>query len=136
MDDLENQRAFLGNGLRFPVEVDAVTGRFRESSCEENIKESIFLIVMTRKGERLMRPDFGCDIHQYMFDTIDYTVLARMRQAVKDSLVRWEPRIADIEVQIQDRVLEENALEIAITYRVRTTNSPFNLVFPYYLEET
>ena len=83
-----------------------------------------------------MRPDFGCDIHQFMFDTIDYTTLMMMQQAVETALIRWEPRIQDIQVDVEDRVQEYSAVEISIAYRVRTTNSPFNLVFPFYLEET
>ncbi len=133
MNKAQNQRAFLGTGLHFPIAVDGVTGRIRESSYEENIKESIWLIVMTKKGERLMRPDFGCDIHQFMFDTVDYTVLTQMRHAVESALVRWEPRIVDIEADVQK--IEEGTLKISVSYRVRMTNNPFNLVFPFYLEE-
>lgn len=127
--------AFLGNGCRFPVAVDMVTGRIEESAYDDNIRQSIYLIVMTKKGERVMRPDFGCDIHHYLFASVDYTLLMRMRQAVKDALVRWEPRIADIEVDIKNRQRDDNALEINISYRVRATNSPYNLVFPFYLRE-
>ncbi len=131
-----DHHAFLGNGCRFPVSVDNVTGRFRESSYEDNIKESIYLIIMTKKGERVMRPDFGCDIHQFLFGTVDYTMQMRMQQAVRDALLRWEPRIAEVSVEVRDRARDDNALEISINYRVRTTNSPFNLVFPFYLKET
>lgn len=130
-----HSHAFLGTGCRFPVTVNPVTGRFEESSYEDNIKESIYLIVMTRKGERVMRPDFGCDIHQFLFDILDYTTKSRIRKAVKDALFRWEPRIKNIEVEIRDKAMEDNALEISVNYRVRTTNSPYNLVFPFYLKE-
>lgn len=133
--ELESQRAFLGNGLHFPVSVDGVTGRVRESAYEDNIRESIYVIIMTKKGERLMRPDFGCDIHQFMFDTVDYTALTRMKHAVEAALIRWEPRIEDIEVKVRE-LDAGNAVQISVSYRVRTTNSPFNLVFPFYLEET
>lgn len=132
----DEQRAFLGKGLHFPVETDAVTGRLKESSYEENIKESIYLIVMTRKGERVMRPDFGCDIFSYMFETMDYTTLTMMKHAVLEAVIRWEPRITDIQVEIEDLAEKNSAVEICIDYRVRATNNPFNLVFPFYLEET
>lgn len=135
MDDY-NGRAFQGNGCHFPVMIDGVTGRFRESAYEENIRESIYLIIMTRKGERVMRPDFGCDIHQFLFDTVNYTMLMRMQQAVEEALIRWEPRITDIEVEVLNPRQDDNVLEISVDYRVRTTNSPFNLVFPFYLKET
>lgn len=132
----DEQRAFLGKGLHFPVETDAVTGRLKESSYEENIKESIYLIVMTRKGERVMRPDFGCDIFSYMFETMDYTTLTMMKHAVLEAVIRWEPRITDVQVEIEDLAEKNSAVEICIDYRVRATNNPFNLVFPFYLEET
>lgn len=136
MDYTGIKHAFLGSGLHFPISVDSVTGRIQESAYEENIRESIYLIVMTRKGERVMRPDFGCDIYSYMFDTMDYTTLTMMKHAVKEAVVKWEPRITDVQVEVQDAVEEQNAVRIQIDYRVRTTNNPFNLVFPFYLEET
>lgn len=83
-----------------------------------------------------MRPDFGCDIHKFMFDTVDYTTLTMMKRAVEEALIRWEPRITDIQVQIFDRIQEKHGVEIRVDYRVRTTNNLFNLVFPFYLEET
>ncbi|MCM1157433.1 MAG: GPW/gp25 family protein [Bacteroidales bacterium] len=136
MGDFQSEHAFLGNGWGFPVTTDELTGRVKESAYEENIKESIYLIVMTRKGERVMRPDFGCDIHQYMFAAINYTTLTMMKHAVQEALLKWEPRITELQVEIADRVQENNAVQIMIAYRVRTTNTPFNLVFPFYLEET
>lgn len=131
-----NGYAFLGNGWNFPVLPEKITGRIQECSCEENIRQSIYLIIMTRKGERVMRPDFGCDIHKFMFDTVDYTILTMMKRAVEEALIRWEPRITDIQVQIFDRIQEKHGVEIRVDYRVRTTNNLFNLVFPFYLEET
>ncbi|MDE6759729.1 MAG: GPW/gp25 family protein [Lachnospiraceae bacterium] len=107
-----------------------------ECSYEDNIRQSIYLIVMTKKGERVMRPDFGCDIHQHMFAALDYTTLTMMKHAVEEALVRWEPRITDINVKVENRMQKENAIQIEIAYRVRTTNNPFNLVFPFYLQET
>lgn len=136
MNDYNRQHAFLGTGLHFPVTVNEVTGRIQESAHEENIRESIYLIIMTRKGERVMRPDFGCDIYQYMFDMVDYTTLNRMKCAVEEALLRWEPRITDVKVKVIDMIQERNAVQIEISYKVRTTNSPYNLVFPFYMEET
>lgn len=136
MAGLDGGYAFLGNGWNFPVLPEKITGRIQECSCEESIRQSIYLIIMTRKGERVMRPDFGCDIHKFMFDTVDYTMLTMMKRAVEEALIRWEPRITDIQVQIFDRIQEKHGVEIRVDYRVRTTNNLFNLVFPFYLEET
>lgn len=127
--------AFLGNGWKFPVTSDEMTGHIQECSCEESIRQSIYLIIMTRKGERVMRPDFGCDIHKFMFDTVDYTTLTMMKHAVEEALIRWEPRITDIQIEVSDRTQEKQGVEIRVDYRVRTTNNLFNLVFPFYLEE-
>ncbi len=131
-----NKNDFLGAGWHFPVTADKVTGQIMECSYEDNIRQSIYLIVMTKKGERVMRPDFGCDIHQHMFAALDYTTLTMMKHAVEEALVRWEPRITDINVKVENRMQKENAIQIEIAYRVRTTNNPFNLVFPFYLQET
>lgn len=136
MSDFNEQHAFLGLGCHFPVTVDTLTGHMQESAYEQNIKESIYLIIMTKKGERVMRPDFGCDIHSFMFDTMDFNTLTRMEQGVREALIRWEPRIHDIEVEVRDDVKDNNAVQIDVKYRVRNTNSPYNLVFPFYLEET
>ncbi len=136
MVGLDDGYAFLGNGWNFPVLPEKITGRIQECSCEESIRQSIYLIIMTRKGERVMRPDFGCDIHKFMFDTVDYTTLTMMKRTVEEALIRWEPRITDIQVQIFDRIQEKHGVEIRVDYRVRTTNNLFNLVFPFYLEET
>lgn len=136
MKNHTREYAFLGTGWKFPITVDGITGRMEESSYEENIQQSIYLIIMTKPGERVMRPDFGCEIHNFMFENIDYTTLSRMKQAVEEALIRWEPRITDTEVTVVDAVREQNAVELQIAYRVRTTNNPYNLVFPFYLEET
>lgn len=132
---LGNENEFLGLGWHFPITADKVTGHIMECSYEDAIRQSIYLIVMTKKGERVMRPDFGCNIHQYMFAALDYTTLTMMKHAVEEALIRWEPRITDIKVKVENQRQKENAIQIEIAYRVRTTNNPFNLVFPFYLQE-
>lgn len=135
MQNNTQEYAFLGTGWQFPITVDEITGRIVESSYEENIRQSIYLIIMTKPGERVMRPDFGCKIHNFMFENIDYTTLSRMKLAVEEALIRWEPRIMDTEVTVIDAVQAQNAVELQIAYRVRATNNPYNMVFPFYLEE-
>lgn len=130
-----DQYGFLGRGLHFPIEPEAATGRLREAEGEEKIAQSVRIILMTRRGERLMRPDFGCDIHQYMFGVMDFTTLSMMEQAVKEALVRWEPRIRDVEVRAGSSKENRTQVRISVYYRVRATNNPYNLVFPFYLEE-
>lgn len=131
----ENQREFLGCGFAFPVEIDEVTGRFRMSSEEENIRQSIELILMTGRGERVMKPEFGCGLKQYIYETMDYGTITEIEREVRDALIRWEPRITEVEVEADLENGQENLLRIQIGYRVRVTNNPYNLVFPFYLQE-
>lgn len=128
-------KAFLGTGVKFPVQVDENTGKIRMVSYEEDIKEAIRLILMTRKGDRVRNPRFGCGIHEYSFQSLDLTTVSAMRMEVENALVMWEPRIEDIEVDIDTARQDEGIVMINIGYVVRSTNNPFNLVFPYYLNE-
>ena len=135
MTELEKVRGFLGIGFHFPIQVEETTGKVKTVSLEEDIMQAIPIILMTRKGERVMRPEFGCNIHDYAFGTTDYTTLVQMENAVRDALIRWEPRIMDIEVHVDNSQEQAGTLLIEISYRVRSTNNPFNLVYPYYVNE-
>ena len=126
--------AFLGTGFHFPLEIDETTGRFRMSSEEENIRESIKLILMTGKGERVMRPEFGCGLKHYTYETMDYGTMVQMEREIKTALERWEPRIEDVEASVSPGEAQ-NALMIRIAFRVRATNNPYNYVFPFFLQE-
>lgn len=131
----DNPESFLGQGFKFPIEVDGATGRFAMSSYEDDIRESIFIILNTRPGERPMRPEFGCRIYDYLFESMNYTVISAMNEAVYEALLVWEPRIEDIEVDIDTERLEDGIADIKISYVVRKTNNPYNLVYPFYLNE-
>lgn len=128
-------KEFLGVGWKFPVEVDNTTGRIKTSGYEEDIEEAIRIILRTRKGERMMMPDFGCGIQDYIFETMDVSSLSRMENEILHSLIRWEPRIADPEVHVTVDERQEGRLNICIHYVVRATNNPYNLVYPYYMNE-
>ncbi len=128
-------KEFLGVGWKFPVQVDEATGRIKTSSYEEDIEEAVRIILMTRKGERMMQPDFGCGVQDYLFDSMDATSMSSMEGEIQDALVRWEPRIREIQVKVQMDPYAEARLNIRISYIVRSTNNPYNLVFPYYLNE-
>jgi len=124
---------FLGKGWKFPFNLDP-RGKVGVSSYEEDIRESILIILGTARGERLMRPDFGCGIHEYVFCSMDVVNLHLIENAVREALIMWEPRIKVISVKAEpDR--EEGKLLTEIDYQVRTTNTRFNLVYPFYLKE-
>lgn len=126
---------FLGNGLGFPVRCDPATGRMNEAPEEEDIRQAIAIILSTKRGERIMRPEFGCDIYNYAFGIMDYTTLRLMENAVVEAIIRWEPRIRNLNVRAEIAEEEEGMVMIQIDYHVRSTNNRFNIVYPFYLSE-
>lgn len=125
---------FLGKGWKFPFNINH-QGKVDISSYEADIKEAILIILGTRPGERIMQPDFGCGIHEYVFSTMDTLSLRLIENSVIEALTRWEPRIDLVEVKAITDPASEGKLLINIDYRARTTNTSFNLVYPFYLKE-
>jgi len=123
---------FLGRGWAFPVDLDA-DGRVRAAAGEDTVEESIRVIIGTSKGERVMRPDFGCGIHDYVFETIDANTLTLVETSVEEALVEFEPRISVEEVTASTEEIDEGVLRIEVGYRVRDSNTRRNLVYPFYL---
>ncbi|MDF2615253.1 MAG: baseplate protein [Clostridia bacterium] len=130
-----NTKAFLGRGMKFPPEVDAATGRFQMAYYEEDIKESIYIILMTQKGERVMLPDFGCNIQDYIYQLPNTTYMNLLKVEVLNALTKWEPRITDIMIEIDTKQLFDAKVIVNISYVIKSTNSADNLVFPYYLNK-
>ena len=126
---------FLGTGLKFPVTLNNVTGRFEMVSGDENIKESIYVILMTQKGERLLMPNFGSRINDYVFEVMSETNLTLMANNVKTAIEIYEKRIKDIKVDISREYLGQGKLVLNISYVVATTNEIGNLVFPFYIQD-
>jgi phage baseplate assembly protein W len=121
-----------GSGVAFPLRVDA-HGALALSRHDRDIEEAIALIVGTAQGERPMRPEFGCGIHDYVFEAIDAYTLGRLDNEIRLALERWEPRIDVLEVAIDTSQAENGRLLIEITYAVRATNDVRNLVYPFYV---
>jgi hypothetical protein len=124
---------FLGVGWKFPVELNDA-GEIGFSRYEEDIREAIWIILSTARGERLMRPDFGCGIHQFIFAPNDTRTAGLVRFHVEEALTRWEPRIELREVTVQASSRDPTLLLINIDYQVKANDSRFNLVYPFYLE--
>lgn len=127
-------KEFLGIGWKFPVNHD-VGGEIRMSEYEQDIREAIWIILSTSKGERIMRPRFGCGIHNYVFTVVNTTTLSLMENSVWEALTLWEPRIDLISVKASTEDINVGKLIISIDYKVRTTNNKYNLVYPFYLAE-
>ena len=125
---------FLGKGWKFPVRVDA-RSRIALSEYEDDIKEAIRIILGTAKGERLMRPDFGCGIHEYVFASMNTVNLNLIENSVRVALTLWEPRIEVLSVKVNIQNADDGKLITNIEYKVRATNTQFNLVYPFYLKE-
>lgn len=129
---------FVGAGWAFPMAIDA-TGSVALVRREREIEESIRLILGTSYGERPMRPEFGCGIHELVFAPADSTTAARIAYEVRESLARWEPRIDVVDVNVTASDTKDAALYVHITFSIRGSNDPRNLVFPFYVipsEET
>jgi len=126
--------AFLGTGWAFPVETDS-RGAVQTADAEDDIRDAIRIILGTAKGERVMRPEFGCAIHDHVFSAVTPATLNLIESSVREALVQWEPRIdiEDIDARLDDK--KPTVVHIEIEYRVRTTNSLSNMVYPFYITE-
>jgi uncharacterized protein len=128
-------KPFLGVGWGFPVSVDPQSGKINAAAYEESVRQSLWIILGTAKGERLMRPDFGCGIYDLVFENISASTAGRVSQAVREALLFFEPRVDVLNIQVGSENGGEVML-ISIDYEVRATNNVFNLVYPFYLERS
>lgn len=124
----------IGQGLQFPIRVNA-RGGMNWSSGAENIREAIMVILATPRRSRIMEPSFGCGIHDYLFSPNSATTRASVEGAVRDALIRWEPRVEVLRVQAQNSPEDPSILLIDIETRLRSNNAALNLVYPFYLTE-
>jgi phage baseplate assembly protein W len=124
---------FEGRGWQFPISLDS-SGAIAEASEEDKVRQSIEIILRTAPGERVMRPDFGCGIHDLVFDTVSGAMVGRVATMIASVLATWEPRIDVLNVNPQQDTEDPTRLLIEINYRLRSSNSRFNLVFPFYVQ--
>jgi uncharacterized protein len=129
----QDDKAFLGRGWNFPLRAGA-NGEIAMAESVEDIRQSIRIILGTNHGERVMRPGFGADLQRLAFEPINTATLALAKHRVEEALVTWEPRIDSITVKVTAEP-ELGRLMIDVTYRVRSTNTFYNLVYPFYLLE-
>jgi phage baseplate assembly protein W len=129
------RKDFLGRGWSMPVELDPRTGLVAGVAYEADIRQSILIILETAPGERVMRPNFGCGIHELVFSAVDSTAMQRIRSVVEEALRRCEARIEVLGVNVDEAATDEGKLLVEVEYRVRKTNQLGNLVFPFYFRE-
>jgi len=128
-------KAFLGRGWSFPVALNDKEGTIRLSEHEQDIRESMWIILSTSKGERVMRPDFGCGIHDLVFEVVNTFTLAEIESLVREALATFEARIEVLRVKAERGEPLDGKLRISIDYQVRGTNNQLNLVYPFYVGE-
>lgn len=128
------QKDILGRGWPFPT-VPGLSGRLALVGGDEKIRQSIWLILSTAPGERQMLPEFGCGIHELVFEANTAAMRGVLQGKVRDALTRWEPRIDVLDVRAEAPPEARNYLLIRIDYRVRANNSLYNLVYPFFVDE-
>jgi uncharacterized protein len=122
---------FLGKGWNFPIAVEKEKLCFAEG--EDLIRESIILILATARGERVMRPEFGCRLNEMLFASNDVITATLIESYVEEALLEWEPRIEVLDITAVPRQ-NHPIVDITVDYLIKTTNSKYNLVYPFYLE--
>lgn len=125
---------YLGSGMKFPPQINHNSGRFVISSNMPSVKESIYIILMTKKGERFTRPNFGSKILSYTFMDFSITRLNMLSRELKETILEQEPRIEEVNIDIEPKQ-EAGCFIINITYYVGESNKSDNLVFPFYINE-
>ena len=130
---MSNEKDFLGKGLRFPVSIN-LNGGVSTSQYEENVRQSLFVILGTAPGERINRPRFGCRIHDLMFAPNNPVTAARAEVFCEEAILKFEPRVEKVVCRAGPNADEPNRLDIRIEYVIAGKNDKRNLVFPFYLK--
>lgn len=126
--------SIIGCGWPFPIKVGP-DGRLGFLGGDEKIRQSIWLILSTAPGERLMLPGFGCGVHDLVFEANTASIRRVVEERVRLALVTWEPRIDVLDVRVEAPPEARNYMLIRIDYRVRANNALYNLVYPFFLTE-
>ena len=127
--------SFLGTGWSFPPEFTLIEDGVEMTSDELDIQKSLEVLLATRKGERVMLPDYGCNLDEMVFVPMSTTFKTYMREMIRTAIIFYEARINLNSVTIDDTRENEGVISISLDYTIRTTNSRFNFVYPYYKKE-
>ncbi|MDR0350663.1 MAG: GPW/gp25 family protein [Coriobacteriales bacterium] len=131
----DHPKDYLGRGWSYPVNVNKATGRVNLSEYEDDIQEALRIILSTRRGERVMRPDFGSSLHEYVFEPADLNTATLIKKATTDAISQWEPRVKDLRVEVSFPKGAQGGFVLDISYVVNATNSMYNMVYPFFLNE-
>lgn len=128
-------KEFLGRGWAYPVALDRPSGDVALAEHEQDIAQAVRIIIETGRGERVMRPDFGAGLNEFVFEPLNTTTMALMRHRVEEALISWEPRIRVQSVEVTAERASQGRVDITVGYEVRSTNTFYNLVYPFHLQE-
>ncbi len=132
---MEAKNDFLGSGWGFPPAFDKVTGNLHMVSDELDIQQSLQILLNTTIGERIMRPNYGCNLRTYLFDALDHSKIGFIKDVVANSILKYEARIIFNALEIDINTIIDGYVFLEINYTVRITNNRNNMVFPFYLNE-
>lgn len=132
---MAGEQSFLGSGWGFPPTFGPGGADVQMVSGTEDIEQSLAILLDTRRGERVMQEEFGCDLSDFLFAEISQGLIGRVRSLVADAVLHHEPRIVLNDVEVSDSQSRDGVLLIRLDYTVRATNSRYNMVYPFYLQE-
>ncbi|WP_300665478.1 GPW/gp25 family protein [Fluviicola sp.] len=132
---MEINESFLGTGWSFPPSFDKTSRFVRMSSDEKDIMESLQVLLSTRPGERIMLPGYGCSLETLLFESINLTLTTQITEIIRTSILYYEPRIDLENVTLDEQYILDGRIDITLDYRIRTTNSRQNMVYPFYRNE-
>lgn len=135
MSDVKKVGSFLGTGWKFPPTFDNVNGNVEMVSDAEDIRESLHILLATRLGERLMLPEYGCNMNYLAFNTLDLTTVNFVRKQIRDAITKFEPRIDINKIDINTDDSIDGVLKIEIEFTIRSINTRSNIVYPFYILE-
>jgi len=131
----ERSTTFLGQGWYFPPRFDAGTKELALTHDEEDVRQSLHILLHTEPGERIMNPEYGCPLRQFLFETPTLTRMTQLQQVVERAILRFEPRVGVSQVRANTEQLNDGLLLLELDYTIRSVNSRHNVVYPFYYQE-
>ena len=132
---MKHEKTFLGIGWKFPPTFNPKTSTVEMVSGEEDIKESLTILLSTKPGERTMLPEYGCDMHFLIFENIDSTLITQMKKKIETAILYFEPRITIDDIDINADQSLDGLLWVNLSYIINNTNTRSNMVYPFYFIE-
>ncbi len=129
------QTSFLGTGWSFPPEFVRETGQVLMTSDEDDIRASLAILLGTAAGERFLNPEYGLDLHEMLFEPLSTTMKTFLQDRVKTAILIYEPRINLLSLELDTTAQYEGKIAVVLDYEVRSTNSRYNLVYPFYVSD-